>query len=527
MIARGPAAATRVRNPSSTLKSAAAVADPTPMRRTHSGGQQGFTLVEVMMAALVLVVGILGVVTLVDRANGAIGESNARVGATNLARELVEYTRAADYDDVTNGRLPALLHAKTGVSGTGNPWVVVRRNVKYTVTIKSCLFDDPADGLVPTTFTTGDADRPLCTRAAAINTKVDSNPDDFRRLQVDIDWTYRGAKKQHATQDALIVNPSGGLGPRITSFPAPAGQITAASAPSGHLTFTGVSPTVSLTTTPAKAVRWNVSEAAGGDAVAVGSASLATDWRITWELGVDTDPSYVYDGSYTISAQAFTDLGVPGNLWANPVLINRYLPQKPSGFVAGRNPFQGPKVVELRWSRNPEGDIIGYRVRRIELDGSKTPICPSTATAVTAPDATSCLDTNAPASLAVTYELVAVDRTVIANSGSAPRESSTAAQAIALVAVPAPDTPTGLTVQTDADRPLLKWTQPGVAPVSFYRIYRDGTAIAARYATTVTSATFWADPDPGPSPNPGHSYRVSAVGPTLSESSLSAEVLWP
>src|SRR5215217_6612158 len=245
------------------------------MRRTHLGAQ-GFTLVEVMMAAFVLVVGILGVVSLVDRANGALGESNGRVGATNLARELVEYTRSFDYDDVTAGRLPALLHKKTGVSGTDNPWKVVRRNVEYTVTLKSCLFDDPSDGLAPTTFSTGDSDRPLCTRPAALNSNVDTNPDDFRRVQFDLDWKYRGAKAQHVTQDALIVNPSGGLGPRITAFPAPAGQITASDAPGGLLVFTGISSNTSLTSTPAKAVHWNVADSTGGDAVGVGSASLPT-----------------------------------------------------------------------------------------------------------------------------------------------------------------------------------------------------------------------------------------------------------
>jgi len=492
----------------------------------HLGGQQGFTLIEVMMAAFVLVVGILGVVTLVDRANGALGESNARVGATNLARELVEYTRSFDYDDVTTGRLPALLHQKTGVSGTENPWKVVRRNVEYTVTVKSCLFDDPADGLSATTFSTGDADRPLCTRPAAINPKVDSNPDDFRRVVIDLDWKYRGAKAQHVTQDALIVNPSGGLGPRITAFPPPAGQITAADAPSGQLVFNGVGANTSLTTTPARAVHWNVSGANGGDAVGVGGGSvLPTAWKITWDLGVPTDASYVYDGSYTINAQAFNDLGVPGNLWANPVLINRFDPLTPRDFVAGRNPQQGPNVVDLLWSGNEETDIIGYRVVRVEPDGSKTPICPNTAGGVTDRSTTSCLDMNAPASGEVDYELVAVDRPVITDPSSGTREGEPA-KSTAPVAETAPETPTGLTVDTFEGLPRLQWVQPPGEEVAFYRIYRDGTAVEDRYKTTVTIDTQWIDSDPGPAPNPGHSYYVAAVGKSLSESPLSAEGSW-
>jgi hypothetical protein len=489
------------------------------MRRRNIRAQSGFTLVEVLMAAFVLVVGILGVVALVDRANAALGESNGRVGATNLARELTEYSRSYDFDDLTTGRLPIQLHQRTGVSGTSNPWTVVRRNVSYSVAVKVCLFDDPTDGLAAADFTTGDADRPMCERPTAINAKVDSNPDDFRRIVVDLDWKYRGAKAQHVTQNALIVNPSGGLGPRITSFPAPASQITSTNP---QFTFTGINSTTSLTSTPAKAVHWNVSNATSGEAAGTGTAPTA--WKITWTLGVNTDPTYVEDGSYTINAQAFGDLGVAGNLWSNPVLINRYLPRTPTGFIAGRNPARGATAVDLRWSANTEGDIIGYRVFRVESGGARTPICPSTVGAATGPTVLSCVDSAAPATGAVTYELAAIDRTVIADSSSTMRESASRATSTTPAAGTAPAAPTSLTAATVGGLPRLEWTQPIGAAVAFYRIYRDGSSVADRYASTVTFDPFWIDNDPGTG---SHSYRVSAVGATMSESALSPQVLWP
>ena len=53
-----------------------------------------FPLVEVMIAALILIVGAGAAFTLIDSANRAVSSNSARVGATNLARELTEYARA-------------------------------------------------------------------------------------------------------------------------------------------------------------------------------------------------------------------------------------------------------------------------------------------------------------------------------------------------------------------------------------------------------------------------------------------------
>jgi prepilin-type N-terminal cleavage/methylation domain-containing protein len=485
------------------------------MTRRLRTDQRGMTLIELMVAALVLVVGILGVITLVDRANVTLGESNARVGATNLARELVEHTRSLDYDVVTTGRLPAPLRAKTGVPGSANGWTVTRRGVDYTVAVKVCLYDDPQDGLASAAFTTGDADRPLCTpRASAIagNTRVDANPDDFRRLQVDLDWGERG-KDFHARQDALLVNPTGALGARITKFPDPALQIAT---PVSPLLLTGIE------STPAKTVHWNAGTSSG-DALAVGV--LGTNWTISWAIGTQADASYVFDGRYQVEAQAFSDLGVPGDVRVATVYLNRYLPgAPPADLIAGRNTSRTPGIVELRWSPNPERDVIGYRVYRVEPNATRTRICPGAAGDAVLID-TSCIDA-APPATAVTYEVVAVDYTDLKNQ-LLPRQGAVRAVAVPVLNAAAvlPSTPTGLAVTTVDGRPKLTWTQPGgVTGLAFFRIYRDGSAVADRYATTVTADPFWVDPDPG---NGGHVYRVSAVNTTLNESLLSSGVSWP
>ena len=58
--------------------------------RARSAGQSGFTIIEVMIAALVLAIGMFGTVALVERADQATLLTNQREGATNLAREVLE-----------------------------------------------------------------------------------------------------------------------------------------------------------------------------------------------------------------------------------------------------------------------------------------------------------------------------------------------------------------------------------------------------------------------------------------------------
>ena len=63
--------------------------------------ERGFTMVEVIVAGLILVVGVLSLVALVDAANGATTSNKQREAATNLAREVIENSGTVSYDDVT------------------------------------------------------------------------------------------------------------------------------------------------------------------------------------------------------------------------------------------------------------------------------------------------------------------------------------------------------------------------------------------------------------------------------------------
>ena len=201
-----------------SLKCPEGRADEAGMRATlpRVSDERGYTLVELMVAALVLVVGLLGTFTLIDGANKTTVTNNARIGATNLAREILENARSLDYDVLTDTQLIPAIQAKPNMSGTRTPWKVQRRGIVFTVEADVCTFDDPKDNvatMVPPDVCTPQA--PV--QAAAGTLKVEDQPDDFRRMNVKLTWNT-GGRDISINQTALISNPSGGMGPRITTF---------------------------------------------------------------------------------------------------------------------------------------------------------------------------------------------------------------------------------------------------------------------------------------------------------------------
>lgn len=116
--------------------------------RSAAAGEAGFTLVEVMVAVVMLVVGVLAMLVMIEGSLASTSRTTAREQATNLARDLVERARQIPYATTTTGAAPAALAAvlpeNPAVSGSG--FVVRRRNIDYTVMISACSIDDPSDG---------------------------------------------------------------------------------------------------------------------------------------------------------------------------------------------------------------------------------------------------------------------------------------------------------------------------------------------------------------------------------------------
>jgi hypothetical protein len=458
------------------------------------------------VAATILVAGALVAFSLIDGANKSISLNSARIGGTNLARELIEDARGSEYDKLQPSLVVAALQARAG--GSGSPWKLERRGVTYTIETSVCTFDDPKDGLAATP---PDNACPAASPIAGLAAN-EQNPDDFRRVTLTLTWKARGVSSS-ARQSALIVNPAGGLGPRITDFKPDNSEVTSDA-------ITAWNPT-SLISTSAAAVTWNVN-----DGLSQGTATGGpTSWMFTWGLGsprldpIDVDGTWVVDGTYTIAAQAKDSRGVPGEAKVITVRVNRHQPYSVTGLIGGYNGRHGG-VVDLQWQAYAERDVIGYRVVRAS-DGAL--ICGPTGGAEWTKRV--CTDPHPGASGNDTYRIYAVDCAPPSVTVCTPRTGDQTPLIVPLSAGSPPDAPDGLTVSRVDGLPVLDWADPPSGGVQFYRIYRDtGTGLSDRYDQTITNATTYTDPSPGTG---DHTYWVTAVDATFNESAPSAPVTLP
>ncbi|HEX4344478.1 MAG TPA: type IV pilus modification protein PilV [Solirubrobacteraceae bacterium] len=239
-----------------------------PHAASHASGEDGFTIIEVMVAMVILVIGVLGTFTLLEGSVSSTSQTSARDQGTNLARDLVERSREAPYASVTMALAPATLRGMLPASDkvgalTGSTFTDTRRGVTYTVKVFACSIDDPSDGAgvgdatfcdTPTTpkapgstppgpaasvnvlgigvtaagsllqtvcnalgvssilstLTAGlSAIAPISACPSGSNSTVgyDSQPDDLRRVRVDVSWTSRG-RASSVSQTTLLTNPS-------------------------------------------------------------------------------------------------------------------------------------------------------------------------------------------------------------------------------------------------------------------------------------------------------------------------------
>jgi Tfp pilus assembly protein PilV len=459
-------------------------------------GEDGFTIVEGVVASLVLVIGLLGVLTMLTGSLRATTASNARVTATNVTRELIEAVRGLSYSDMTGSLVTTRLQAQ-GL-GSGTPWTITRRGVTFTLSATSCTFDDPADKLAATP----PAD--VCTPAPS-GTTGDPNGEDFRRTTFTIDWNEPGGRPRTFTQSTLVVNPTGGLGPRIVSFTPVTQTITSNGT---------TSATVAWTTTPAQTLQWTID-----DGQTTGSAPGTTSFPTTWDIGTSGTGSETLDGSYQMTAQPFDDRGVAGEAKRANIVLNRRQPYPPPTLEGGHNTRLGD-WVELQWTPNNERDILGYKAVWAGLDQipgtfDDLQICPLLSEGTMLPPTTTACTDLAPPIGATKYFVVAVDR----NRDGVVRDGDRRVLAIAApTARPTP--PRGpFTTTTVNGVPKLTWTAPVNGTVNFYRIYRDGS----RYDRTTTATTTFTDASAGTS---AHLYWVTAVDPTFNESDALGPVIW-
>lgn len=496
----------------------------------QDGQQDGFTLVEVMVAITLLLVGVLGTVTMIDGANAITSKTKAREGATALARSVLEISRGVPYKDLTSARVLQELEARPGLDdaqpGVGGHQIE-SRNFTYTVTPTACTMDDPKDGLGEH----DELDLTFCADSDALPVGAaseDRNPDDYRSVEIQLDWTV-GAHAESVTQTGVITNPAGGLGPAVLSLDPDDPATT---------TISGSDTTTATyevgTSAAAHAVSWSVRGAQQGDATGEG-----TQWGFSWGLG-DVDAPTFYDCSYVLRAEAFDEEGRSGAPFARTITLNRRKPFPPPNFAGGRNLNGGASTayVDLEWRSNQECDVKEYRVYRgTDLGAITTPVEDCTRTPSQPKE---CVDQTAPSGTALYYQVVAFDTPP--EGGDREGDRSDVLVVGSEDDNDPPDAPENLSTCTGGnpgctdidgqDAPsgtaVLSWDPASDADgsIRFYRVYRDGDTYADRldvlYPVAGKPLVFVDETASG-----SHTYRVSAVDDLYGESLLSDAVGWP
>jgi prepilin-type N-terminal cleavage/methylation domain-containing protein len=501
----------------------------------HGRTQRGFSLIEVLVAITILLIGVLGVVAMVDGANAVTQRTKAREGATNVARSVIEVGRAVPYRELDDDTLLAALDGRPAVEDAlGQAGHQIQtRGFTYEVSVQVCSMDDPKDDLGG-----NDGTVDFCpeSQTASAGNEKDRNPDDYRRIAVTVSWARGSAGNvETAKQTSIVPNPIGGLGPSIADLkPRGLGN------PPYIVTTNVSSIQFDVTTaTASESVNWLVQGSVQGDATVIDSTRKR--WEFTWNLD---SPESFHDCTWVVGAEAFDEEGRSGASKSVTVTLNRSRPPAPTNFEGGRNgntDVPGIHMVDLEWQEGPECDVLGYQVEReVYGTGVWLPVICRGQT-LEYHEEPSCLDELAPAGVELRYRVRAVDTEPDGDLG----HGTFAEMPNPLVeSNGAPDPPSGLTACigggvdpcNDANGEpasdgvtVLTWTaptDPNGDAIYFYRIYRDFGSDPITYDDRVASyvdvpVLAWADPD---TPDAAHDYCITAVDEYYAESDCSAPI---
>jgi prepilin-type N-terminal cleavage/methylation domain-containing protein len=334
-------------------------ARPAAISRLRS--QAGFTMVEVLVAMLLLLVGMLATFLLVGNANATLSKTRAREAATNLAREVLEDARDTPYSGIGKSNwFQSNLQGISGGSGvvtasgsSGAQTTVTRRGVAYSIVVSWCSVDDNGDG-----YGSHSTSVAWCSDSATTAT-ADPQPEDFKRVTATINWSFASKAQPTLVQTATFAATGAATGPTSTNL-----VITS---PSGLSSTTPV-----ITSNPA-----------GGIVTFLGTSVGAADMKFfvdsTEQLGGTTNNNNgtwsfnwnitaIPDGVYTINAVAVDALGNRGPPRALQVKLARGAPAPPANVTGGYNYVyvSGNKTLaaEFAWDANIEGDVTGYQVNK-------------------------------------------------------------------------------------------------------------------------------------------------------------------
>jgi Tfp pilus assembly protein PilV len=462
--------------------------------------EEGFTLVEALVATMVLTVGLLTTFFMLTISTHQSADVRAREGAVTLARQITEDARSIPYSQISGSTIVSTLQGMPGLANTssGSSWQVVRNGFTYTVTASVTGVSDSKDS---------------------------SGATDFQQVTATVTYTtFQG--KTHTVSETTTLSKAGqDPGLMASSLQLDVTWPTAGisgSTTSPVITSTGITSLQFQITAPAgtTAVVWTLNGGKQGSWAGSAPSSGNTWVSNSWSL------SGVSDGTYTIGAQAEDSGGVDGPAVTIPVRLIRNVPSAPSVTGYGFNSdlmFSGSatSVAEIQWDPNSELNVIGYR---ITSPSRPAQTCTTSTTSFSSNCGTNwwcsgpeaCVDLNPPSTSAanLTYTVQALYYDANNNLQAGTATSVTLASGAPSAPPPVPVVNLGVVTQPD-NTAVITWTPPvGGTPVSFYRIYRDGNDYTNRYDTVAASSCSLTCSYHDTGRTSVHTYYITAVGGT-------------
>ncbi|HEY4428822.1 MAG TPA: prepilin-type N-terminal cleavage/methylation domain-containing protein [Solirubrobacteraceae bacterium] len=492
-------------------------------RRPRPASEAGFTLIEVLVASVILAIGITALFALVDSSVKASFSTRAREGATSLARQVLEDAHTLPYSQMSPTSITEQLQGFEGLKPkqpAPAAWQVSQRGITYTISVKECAIDDPKNNYGEHTNAAGE--KPFCNDPgekewpAVAGEEKDPLPENLKRITVDVTWVAKGRSPDVREVETLT---AAGEAVGLSAYNLKLSQPTVKNPTAPLITEKAVTQLVFTVSSPkgTTGMIWSL-EGSHQTPAPTETESGGTGWTFTWPI------TGISDGTYKVTAQAVNATGVVGPPDTIAVTLIRGTPGGPSGIQGGFNTVnvggKPQRIAELQWHANSERNVIGYRV----YDASHHLICPASLSELSL--AVTCADftvKSAEPQPSATYTVVALYRPVAANGETLSSELISEGSATSFTVVggeppPAgPNAPENLKLVKNADGSVtLSWAAPksGAGEVSFYRIYRGSSNYASRY--DVTGATTYTDKDA----TEEHSYWVTAVNTKLTESAI-------
>ena len=357
--------------------------------------QAGLTLVEVMVAMTLLLVGLVGTIKLIDVGSASQGDARAREGATNLARELLEDAHDTAYKQigasgwftpVMQNLDPGAPHTVTTPSGNSVQTTVTRRSVAYTAKVSWCSVDDSKDG-----YGTHSVSITWCSDSGTTGL-TDPQPEDFKRVTATITYSVNGNSK--TVTQTVTFSATGGIVAQTVSSLCPKTPPLSTPACTPPYTITDSTQTDQTFTAAANGAADMKFSVNGVEVTSGVTNNNDGTWDFDWAVAA------VVDGTYTIGATAVDALGNRSQTKTIQVRVARGAPLTAQNVTGGYNYVNptgvgngGQLVVELQWDSNPEGSVTGYEVLR-----GVTTVCGGQNNL-----ANSCIDTSPPTSGTTAY----------------------------------------------------------------------------------------------------------------------------